>query len=521
MIGQVLDARYRVLSLLGQGGMGKVYLAEHVVLEKRLAVKVLHDEYSRHAEVMHRFQQEAIAASRIGQENIVNVTDFGRTPEGALYFVMEALEGESLGALIRNGGACPLPRALPILAQICRALTAAHDCGIVHRDLKPENVLLVRREDGSELVKVLDFGISKVNSAESGGGRITQAGVIMGTPDYMAPEQARGLAMDHRVDIYSFGVLAYELVTGALPFPAETPIAVLLRHQTDVPESVRARRPDLALPPGLDALILKALAKRPEDRYADLNALAKDLNVCLAQAGIQGFNLSPFRRSYGDGAPTRSPSGVPVPPVSSPSGAGSDGTWIRPSQAPAPVVLPQAPIALWAHSEPLEPEELAAVRRHRPRWRWVVLALGVAGGGLAALTHGGKKSALNTPPLTVEATPPPVGVPPPQDGQLPAEVVTPPLAEGALSVLSLRSEPRGASIFDGRKRLGATPLELSRKLGSVAVYRFSLPGYRPVLRRIQAGDGTVNIVLLKARRSPDAHDASSGDSDLKSNPFPE
>src|SRR5574337_543530 len=258
-IGLILGDRYRLLSRIGEGGMGTVYLAEHVALGKRVAVKVLRPEYSRDEELSRRFEQEARAASQIGHQNIVDVVDFGRTPGGSLYFVMEALEGESLARLIHREGALPLQRALRVLAQICQALGAAHARGVVHRDLKPENVLLVPRDDGGDLVKVLDFGISKTHGVPEGG-RITRAGSIIGTPEYMAPEQAMAGPVDHRCDVYAFGVLAYEMLTGTLPFQGETQLATLLKHQGEPPQPPSLRRPDL--PPEVDALVLRALVKR-------------------------------------------------------------------------------------------------------------------------------------------------------------------------------------------------------------------------------------------------------------------
>ena len=265
--GQTLGERYRIVSLLGSGGMGDVYLAEHVLLGKRMAVKVLKPELSRDEDLVQRFQQEAIAASRIGQENIVSVTDFGRTPEGAFYFVMEALAGEDLGALLRRVVALPLERALPLLAQVARALCAAHAEGIVHRDLKAENVMVLARDDGTDWVKVLDFGISKMSDAASASNpRLTQAGVLMGTPNYMAPEQARGEPVDARSDVYSFGILIYEVLTGTLPFQAPTLTAVLLKQMTEAPEPPSLRRPELGLPPELEATIMRTLEKDPARR---------------------------------------------------------------------------------------------------------------------------------------------------------------------------------------------------------------------------------------------------------------
>src|SRR5512143_629558 len=220
LIGRVLGERYRVLAQIGEGGMGTVYRVEHVVLGRRMAVKVLRPEYSTDDDLVRRFQREAVAASRIGQENIVDVTDFGRTREGNLYFVMEELEGRSLATVIQGEGPVPYERAALILAQVCRALAAAHAYGSVHRDLKPDHVLAMRRADGSDFVKVVDFGISK--SPGEGEERLTRAGTIIGTPEYMSPEQGAAASIDHRADVYAFGILAYEVLTGTVPFQGET-----------------------------------------------------------------------------------------------------------------------------------------------------------------------------------------------------------------------------------------------------------------------------------------------------------
>jgi len=282
LLGQVLGERYRLLECIGAGGMGTVYRAEHVVLRKRMAVKVLRPELSADGDLVRRFQQEAVAASAIGQENIVDVTDFGHTPQGSLYFVMEELEGQSLGVLLQ-AGPLPIERAVLLLAQVCRALAAAHGRGIVHRDLKPDNVIVVRREDGSDFVKVVDFGISK-NGAGPERGRVTRAGTILGTPEYMAPEQGAAAPVDHRADIYAFGVLAYELLTGALPFQGECAIATLIEHQTKSPEPPSRLRPGLQ--PGLEALILRALQKRREDRQQSMAEVASELTRVLAGLGL-------------------------------------------------------------------------------------------------------------------------------------------------------------------------------------------------------------------------------------------
>ncbi len=271
LVGRVLGGRYRVMSRLGEGGMGTVYLCEHAVLGRRYAVKVLRTDLSDDPELVERFRNEAIAASRIGGDNVVEVLDFGED-DGAYYYVMEALAGRSLASVILEDGPLEVARALALLDQICRALSAAHARGVVHRDVKPDNVFVERRADGAERAKVIDFGISQV-TPEAGKGRLTRVGEIIGTPEYMAPEQAAGEVIDHRADVYALGVLAYEMLTGELPILARTPIATLVALQTRTPDPPSWRRP--AVPAAVDALVLRALAKKPEDRFQSMDAFSR------------------------------------------------------------------------------------------------------------------------------------------------------------------------------------------------------------------------------------------------------
>jgi serine/threonine-protein kinase len=273
-VGRILGTRYRVLSRLGEGGMGTVYLCEHAVLGRRYAVKVLRPDLADDPEIAERFRNEAIAASRIGGDHVVDVVDFGVEEDGALFYVMEALDGRSLGAIVSEEGPLEVDRALGLLGQVCRALAAAHDREVVHRDVKPDNVFVVRRADGAEQAKVIDFGISQV-SVDPGGERLTRTGTIIGTPEYMAPEQAAGEPVDHRADVYALGVLAYEILTGTLPILAHTPVATLVAHQTRAPEPPSHRRP--SVPSEVDALILRALAKRPADRPQTMREFAEEI----------------------------------------------------------------------------------------------------------------------------------------------------------------------------------------------------------------------------------------------------
>jgi serine/threonine protein kinase len=270
LVGRILSERYRIERKLGEGGMGSVYMAEHVVIQKRVALKVLAPELARKDELAARFLQEARAASRIGQENVIDISDFGRT-DGQVYFVMEYLEGMDLGAALRVAGALSWGRTRRIMLQILRALRAAHALNIIHRDLKPENVFLIEREGRPDFVKLLDFGIAKMpgepGDGPDSGPRLTRTGMIFGTPDYMAPEQAEGKVADHRADLYSAGCVLYHCLTGTPPFSAASFMALLTKHLLEPVEPPSKRRPDLGIPPELDALIARSLEKDRDNRW--------------------------------------------------------------------------------------------------------------------------------------------------------------------------------------------------------------------------------------------------------------
>jgi serine/threonine protein kinase len=285
LIGIEVDGRYRVLELIGEGGMGKVYLAEHVEIGKRVALKVLHPSYSRMPDLVERFRREARAASKIGHPNIVDVTDSGTTTDGSVYFVMEYLEGVELGSVIEREGAIDVARALRISSQICRALAAAHAQGIVHRDLKPENIFLVTRDGAADVVKVLDFGIAKTTEAEAARERrLTSPGMAMGTPEYMAPEQAAGRPADSRCDVYALGAIMYEMVTGVPPYTGDNFMEILTKKATLDPTPPILVRGDL--PTQVSELVITAMARNPDARPQTMETLEYELNKCLAGRGV-------------------------------------------------------------------------------------------------------------------------------------------------------------------------------------------------------------------------------------------
>ena len=278
-IGMTFDHRYKIERLLGEGGMGFVYLARHKVIGKKVAVKVLRAELARDEEIFERFVLEARAASSVGNPHIVDVSDFGDLPDGSKYFVMEYLEGISLSQIIDGPDEIPIDRVYKIGQQMADGLAAAHTGGIVHRDLKPDNVYVVHHSNDPDFVKILDFGIAKVTTDVET--KLTRAGAVFGTPHYMSPEQAAGAPIDHRTDIYSMGVMLYELVTRQLPFTADNFMGILMQHmyKPPVPPRQLLSGPGLFCPPSLEAIILKCLSKRPEARYETMDQLRVDLEM--------------------------------------------------------------------------------------------------------------------------------------------------------------------------------------------------------------------------------------------------
>ncbi len=291
LIGAVLDSRYRVRRVVGEGGMGIVYEAAHELIDRRVALKVLRDDFSRRPDVVERFRREAKSASRIGHPNIVDVLDFGETPTGASYFVMEMLEGEDVADALVRGGSLPPERIVPILVQCCRALAAAHDKGIIHRDLKPENIFLIERDGAPDFVKIVDFGVAKMNELElgprgEGPRKLTRTGMIFGTPEYMSPEQAQGQPPDHRVDVYALGVILFELLTGRVPFEGESFMSVLSKHARNAVPRLRDVSPRLGVSRELEGIVYRALEKAPGARFATMGEMAGALMAVPEMAGV-------------------------------------------------------------------------------------------------------------------------------------------------------------------------------------------------------------------------------------------
>ena len=460
MLGRVIDGRYRVDAVIGEGGMGIVYGATHAVLGKKFAVKVLRGEMAKDADVVQRFMQEAQAATSIGHENIIDISDFGRLPDESVYFVMEYLEGEALTSLIKRGGSIPMRDALKIIRQMASALGAAHDRGIVHRDLKPDNVQLIPRGADQQFVKVLDFGIAKVGGASS---KLTKTGMIFGTPHYMSPEQAAGQTVDQRTDIYALGVIMYEMFTGKVPFDADTFMGILSKHMFEppVPPSERGARTLGAL----EDVILKALTKKPEDRYQGMGDLIADLDRVAAGGTVD------LARAPGISPPGNLADAL-EPPSRTEMRLGETGTMRVPQNRGLMVAV----IAV------------------------VLVVLGGVGLAAALFLVGGEEPSEETL-AAIEPVVPDAGsgapVAPPEPPATPTEVGT-----AAPRAVEIASEPSGAQVVVGGAMVGNTPVTIPAPGGDVTrEVEIRLRGHETETFQLTATSPNRFDVVLREERS--------------------
>jgi serine/threonine protein kinase len=415
VIGETVG-NYRVTKLLGEGGMGAVYLAEHPGIGRKAAVKVLHPDLTRHTDIATRFFNEARAANAIHHPGIVEVLDFGTLPTGVSYIVMEFLDGDSLAKRLRTGGRPPVATALEYARQAAAALGAAHDAGIVHRDLKPDNLYVVPdpRNPGREMIKVLDFGIAKLGAGPTNPGSVkTRTGTIMGTPVYMSPEQCRGTKeVDHRTDIYALGIILYEMLCGTPPFVSEGHGELIHLHISQPPPPPRSRNPEI--PARLEATVLRALAKDPAQRFQTMDEFSREL--------VGG----------GPTAATPPPRRVPATDV------GSSAT------------MQAAPQTTLSASASIIEHELTTARGRR-RGRLVVLALAAAAaGGYVVFSRAHHEPEPAAPPVVAQPAAP-AAVP-----------VAPPAAKPISTiVVKLSSDPAGARVVRERDGafIGITPLK--------------------------------------------------------------
>ncbi|HEX3482072.1 MAG TPA: serine/threonine-protein kinase, partial [Kofleriaceae bacterium] len=330
MIGREIAGRYRVLAKLGEGGMGAVFRAEQISLKRTVAVKLLRPDVSAAPALLRRFNAEAELVARLSHPNTVNIYDFGQDGDGTLFIAMELIDGRSLRQVIQREAPIAVPRALAIAAQIAASLVDAHAHAIIHRDLKPDNVMLQDRGRERDVVRVLDFGIAKLrDDTRATHAAMTQQGDMLGTPQYMAPEQIRAEPIDGRTDVYALGCLLYEMVTARLPHEAETVLAMLSKHLVESAVPPSQRRPDLGIPAAVDALILGAMAKDPRARPQTMEAFGEQIAALRQRLGTEP--TAP--RAPAMAAPAAHPDAPYTGPGSAPVG-------FAPPSMPLPTPLP-------------------------------------------------------------------------------------------------------------------------------------------------------------------------------------
>jgi eukaryotic-like serine/threonine-protein kinase len=331
LIGTVVGGRYRIVRKLSEGGMGVLYVARHEVIEKLFALKVLSSDAARRPDLVERFLREARAVAAIVHAHVLNAADFGRTDDGAVYFATELLEGRDLLDEVRGGGVMAPRRAARVVIQILRGLEAAHDQGVIHRDLKPENIFLTTRDGDRDFVKVLDFGLAKIEGLHG----LTAPGQVIGTPEYFSPEQGLGKNVDARSDLYSVGCILYAIVCGRPPFMSPDPYEVMKGHAGQLPMPPSLRLPDAKLPEVFDDFVGKALAKPLEERFQSASEMRGALEAILDQLPEQA--VSPSGRQVMLRSPASMDGQTPLPPPAAPS-AWTQKNKVEPTEPAAPLI---------------------------------------------------------------------------------------------------------------------------------------------------------------------------------------
>ncbi|MCA9654561.1 MAG: protein kinase [Myxococcales bacterium] len=415
LLGQVLDERYRIERKLGEGGMGFVFAGTHVTLGSKIAIKTLHPRLAFERKYRERFLLEAKAASKVRHPNVVKISDFGETPDGSVYFVMEYLEGRDLRDLLREEGPLPWPQVREILLQAVGALEAAHRKGIIHRDIKPANCFLEHTDAGGTVVKLLDFGIAKVGTEGEDGGisQLTGTDEVFGTATYMAPEQARGEPLDARSDVYALGIVAYEMLTGTPPFTGKNPIHVITKHLNEAPTPPRMVEP--SIPPPVEALVLVAIAKDKEERFASMAAFGAALREIPEDAGLGSRKTLPWGESRSK--PEAEP--APSPPR-------------RASSAPPPLALPKGRATTEGRRDAKPPK--TTVLEPTPSLEGLKTVIDAkAPPGRPPAASSPTLPPLEGPETVVDTKPPP--------GRHPASSPTLPPLEGAATVVDTKAPP--------------------------------------------------------------------------------
>jgi serine/threonine-protein kinase len=516
LIDTVVAERYRVIRRLGEGGMGQVYLAEHIAIERRIALKVLRAEYAHRGEMVTRFQQEAISASRIKHPNVLDVFDFGRLDNGCFFLAMEYLEGNDLAEEMGQRRVIDPITGVRIALEVCRGLGAAHAKGVVHRDLKPENVFIQRTSDGEETIKIVDFGIASLRTNEEAAGsqrkRLTRTGMIFGTPEYMAPEQAAGKRADHRADIYALGIMMFEMFTGAVPFVDETFLGVLAKHATEVPPAMSSILPELAISPQLQSVVMKALAKNPGERYESMADFAHAIQATPEGAlhtnrvlgRPQSTERSPSFIPPAPGNPTAPEFGVvqgapQVVPHDPNRGArtmphGSNRSY--PSRA---ATLPSGPPGF-------APPLTENINNSKRMGLWVgvgaVVALGLIAAGVMAVRKKSPEPEPSSASAAASASPPPDVSPASPTVLAPASAAVAPAPAASSEIkLEVMTEPAGATVTkNGFQVCDQTPCQVMAGLNETLELEAAKGAMRAKARVLAQRDQKVTMKLVAPGR---------------------
>ncbi len=500
LLGRVIDDRYRILATIAQGGMGRIYRAEQTLLGRSVALKVLNSAYSddEHPEFRRRFFLEASICARLTHPNTVTIFDYGGTTDGIYYMAMELLKGYTLHQALQREGRFPPARAIHVAQQICRSLREAHRLGVIHRDLKPANVFLVQHEDERDFVKVLDFGLVKHLGAKSP--EITQRGLFMGSPKYMSPEQIRTSSLDGRSDVYSLGIMLYEMLTGKVPFNLPTSVTVLMAHVHDEPPPMREINPNVRVDPALEALVMKAIAKAPENRFQSIHALFRALTQVSSEINAQGNPgvSSPDRSGAGE-RPRQPRRPSPSAPQSGerpffprarmfPDTGGAEST-----PPPHPNDRLKKRSSEWGH---IKTRVSSRTNRTLPdskraRWIGVVIFLIVA----AAAGYWFRDPRHQSFPFTQSESKPLAKAATPDVGVLKKTT------KRQKIWLRLRSDPHAALVRVGDRVYGPTPIDVewvdAKAAGDEITFRFERPGYEPlsVVRKLRGPSLTVSAKM--------------------------
>ena len=304
MVNKIIDSKYKVKKRIGGGGMGVVYLAEHQMMQRNVAIKIIHPnriDEEDYEEFLMRFQREARTASKIEHPNVITIFDFG-VFEARPYLVMQYNPGKTLTKILKEEGHLSVERTYKIIKQVCAALRASHQRGIIHRDLKPDNVMITDSSDGQEFVQVLDFGLAKAMNSDSGANKVTQSGVVLGTLEHVAPEHVQGLDQDTRSDIYGLGVLLYQMLSGSTPFKGDTPVELMFKHVNEAVPEFNEVTPEVKVPKSVQALVMKALEKDPEKRQQTVQQLVAEYASALKESKVKKKKAIEAKRKREDAA---------------------------------------------------------------------------------------------------------------------------------------------------------------------------------------------------------------------------